>query len=139
MKKWVLNIKKAIKKMRKIIKMKNLKKGKKDHTMKEEMIEPMNKQEINTIEITREIMIIKEIEAIEMIIDTETEKETGIEKETETEIEKWTNRRGNISQVKKTIEMIDISKEKKEATPLIDHIMTITNLTFQIQEITRSA
>jgi hypothetical protein len=44
MKKWVLNIKKAIKKMRKIIKMKNLKKGKKDHTMKEEMIEPMNKQ-----------------------------------------------------------------------------------------------
>ncbi len=82
-------------------------------------------------------MIIKEIEAIEMIIDTETEKETGIEKETE--IEKWTNRRGNISQVKKTIEMIDISKEKKEATPLIDHIMTITNLTFQIQEITRSA
>jgi len=86
-------------------------------------------------------MIKKEIEAIEMIIDTETEKETGIEKETETEteIEKWTNRRGNISQVKKTIEMIDISKEKKEATPLIDHIMTITNLTFQIQEITRSA
>ena len=59
--------------------------------MKEEMIEPMNKQvginqnqiqifqEINTIEITREIMIKKEIEAIEMIIDTETEKETGIE------------------------------------------------------------
>ncbi len=86
-------------------------------------------------------MIKKEIEAIEMIIDTETEKETGIEKETETEteIEKWTNRRGNISQVKKTIEMKDISKEKKEATPLIDHIMTITNLTFQIQEITRSA
>ena len=84
-------------------------------------------------ETIRETMIINEKEAIEMTIDKETKKEIGIE----IEIEKGMNQKRNINQCKKTKEMIDFQKEKKEVTQMIDLIMMIINLMFLILGITR--